>query len=81
MYSVECETLEYSIIYHDLPGTASFWSFLFKKGSGFERPFRPHQHWHIDVTCISVCEKFCFICCILDGYSRFMVHPAKALAG
>jgi transposase InsO family protein len=39
-----------------------------------QQPLRPHEHWHIDVTYINICGTFFFLCCILDGYSRFIVH-------
>jgi putative transposase len=50
------------------------WGNPSKKGSGFEQPLRPHEHWHIDITYINICGTFFFLCCILDGYSRFIVH-------
>src|SRR5207249_6901551 len=34
----------------------------------------PHQHWHIDVSYINVCGTFYYLCSLLDGYSRFIVH-------
>jgi transposase InsO family protein len=44
-----------------------------KKGTGFEQPAQPHQHWHIDVSYLN-CATFYYLCSILDGYSRFLVH-------
>jgi putative transposase len=35
---------------------------------------QPHQHWHIDVSYLNVCATFYYLCSILDGYSRFLVH-------
>jgi putative transposase len=49
-------------------GTAS------KKGTGFEQPPRPHQHWHIDVSYINIGGTFYYLCSILDGFSRSIVH-------
>ena len=46
----------------------------FQEGKGFEQPLRPHEHWHIDVSYINICGTFFFLCSILDGYSRFIVH-------
>ena len=46
----------------------------FWKGTGFEQPPQPHQHWHIDVSYLNVCATFYYLCSILDGYSRFLVH-------
>ena len=45
-----------------------------RKGTGFEQPPQPHQHWHIDVSYLNVCATFYYLCSILDGYSRFLVH-------
>jgi len=44
------------------------------KGTGFEPPLGPHQHWHIDVSYINICGTFYYLCSVLDGYSRFIVH-------
>ncbi len=35
---------------------------------------QPHQHWHIDVSYLNVGATFYYLCSILDGYSRFLVH-------
>ena len=45
-----------------------------KKGIGFEQPPQPHQHWHIDISYLNVRATFYYLCSILDGYSRFLVH-------
>jgi putative transposase len=45
-----------------------------KKGTGFEQPLTAHEHWHIDVSYINICGTFYYLCSILDGYSRFLVH-------
>jgi len=45
-----------------------------RKGTGFEQPPGPHQHWHIDVAYINVRGTFYYLCSVLDGYSRFIVH-------
>jgi len=44
------------------------------KGTGFVQPLQPHEHWHIDITYINVGGTFYYLCLILDGYSRFIVH-------
>ncbi len=44
------------------------------KGTGFEQPLRPHEHWHIDIANIRIQGVFYFLICILDGYSRSIVH-------
>ena len=45
-----------------------------RKGSGFEQPPQPHQHWHIDVSYINLSGTFYYLSSALDGYSRFLVH-------
>jgi transposase InsO family protein len=45
-----------------------------KKGTGFVQPLGPHQHWHIDVSYLNIAGTFYFLCTILDGYSRSIVH-------
>ena len=45
-----------------------------RKGTGFEQPLQPHQHWHIDVSYINLCGTFYYLCSVLDGYSRSIVH-------
>lgn len=45
-----------------------------KKGTGFVQPLRPHQHWHVDVSYINLVGTFYFLCSLLDGYSRYVVH-------
>ena len=47
---------------------------LSRKGRGFEQPLKPHQHWHIDVSYINVCGTFYYLCSVLDGCSRFLLH-------
>lgn len=45
-----------------------------KKGRGFVQPTRPHEHWHIDITYLNICGTFYYLCSILDGFSRYIVH-------
>ena len=45
-----------------------------KKGTGFHQPIRAHEHWHIDVSYINVCGTFYYLCSVLDGFSRYIVH-------
>ena len=45
-----------------------------KKGTGFEQRLAAHQHWHIDVCHINISGTFYYLCSILDGYSRYIVH-------
>jgi putative transposase len=44
------------------------------KGTGFQQPLRPHEHWHIDIAHINVRGTFFFLCSLLDGCSRSIVH-------
>ncbi|HOK95169.1 MAG TPA: DDE-type integrase/transposase/recombinase [Anaerohalosphaeraceae bacterium] len=45
-----------------------------KKGDGFDQPLKPHEHWHIDISYINICGTFYYLCSILDGFSRYIVH-------
>lgn len=45
-----------------------------KKGTGFVQPLLPHEHWHVDVSHLNIAGTFYFLCSILDGCSRFIVH-------
>lgn len=45
-----------------------------KKGSGFQQPPTAHEHWHIDVSYINVAGTFYYLCSVLDGFSRSIVH-------
>jgi len=45
-----------------------------KKGAGFVQPLQPHEHWHIDVSYVNLCGTFYYLCSILDGCSRTIVH-------
>ncbi len=45
-----------------------------KKGTGFTQPLAPHEHWHIDISYLNICGTFYFMCSILDGCSRAIVH-------
>ena len=45
-----------------------------KKGTGFTQPLKPHEHWHIDISYINISGTFYYMCSILDGFSRYLVH-------
>ena len=45
-----------------------------RKGTGFDHPLQAHAHWHVDVSYINVCGTFYYLCSVLDGYSRYIVH-------
>ncbi len=46
------------------------------KGQGFKQPTAAHQHWHIDISYLNIAGTFYYLCSVLDGYSRFIVHWA-----
>ena len=45
-----------------------------KKGQGFTQPLKPHDHWHVDVAYLNLGGTFYYLCSVLDGYSRLIVH-------
>ena len=45
-----------------------------KKGTGFIQPLKAHEHWHIDISYINIRGTFYYLCSILDGFSRYIVH-------
>lgn len=45
-----------------------------KKGTGFEQPEAAHKHWHVDISYINLLGTFYYLCSILDGFSRFLLH-------
>lgn len=45
-----------------------------KKGTGFVQPLRAHQHWHIDISYLNLGGTFYYLCSVLDGASRVLVH-------
>lgn len=44
------------------------------KGKGFHQPSKPHHHWHTDVSYLNIRGTFYYLCSVLDGYSRAIVH-------
>ena len=45
-----------------------------KKGTGFHQPLKAHEHWHIDISYMNISGTFYYLCSILDGFSRYIVH-------
>lgn len=45
-----------------------------KKGNGFVQPLKPHEHWHCDVSYLNIGGTFYYLCSLLDGYSRKIIH-------
>ncbi len=44
------------------------------KGNGFTQPEKPHEHWHIDIAYLNICGTFYYLCTIIDGCSRYIIH-------
>ena len=44
------------------------------KGRGFQPPPGQHQHWHVDISYLNLAGTFYYLCSVLDGYSRYLVH-------
>ena len=38
------------------------------------QPLAPHEHWHVDVSYINISGTFFYLCSLLDGCSRSIVH-------
>ncbi|WP_420904593.1 DDE-type integrase/transposase/recombinase [Candidatus Magnetaquiglobus chichijimensis] len=34
----------------------------------------PHDHWPVDVSYLNVAGTFYYLCSVLDGCSRFIIH-------
>jgi len=45
-----------------------------KKGTGFQQPLRPHEHWHTDISYINIHGTFYYLLSVLEGFSRYIVH-------
>ena len=45
-----------------------------RKGSGFSQPLEPHEHWHMDIAYVNIRGTFYYMCSVLDGLSRYIVH-------
>ena len=45
-----------------------------RKGSGFVQPLAIHEHWHIDISYLNIKGTFYYLCSVLDGCSRYIVH-------
>jgi putative transposase len=53
---------------------ANRWNKPSRKGTGFVQPLAPHDHWHIDFSYVNVGGTFYYLCSILDGCSRSILH-------
>lgn len=45
-----------------------------EKGKGFNQPQAIHQHWHTDISYVSILGTFYFLISVLDGFSRCVLH-------
>lgn len=45
-----------------------------KKGTGFHQPSAAHRDWHVDISYINIAGTFYYLCALIDGFSRFIVH-------
>jgi putative transposase len=45
-----------------------------RKGTGFSQPLERHEHWHIDIAYLNITGTFYYLCSLLDGKSRAIVH-------
>lgn len=45
-----------------------------RKGTGFVQPLGPHEHWHIDISYLNIGGTFYYLCSVIDGASRYLVH-------
>ncbi len=45
-----------------------------RKGTGFHQPDAAHRHWHMDISYLNLLGTFYYLCSILDGWSRYLVH-------
>ena len=44
------------------------------KGTGFTQPQKAHEHWHVDIAYLNIAGTFYYLCSVLDGYSRAILH-------
>ena len=65
-------TSVWRVLHH--AGRLRRWNGKTSKGLGFQQPLKPHEHWHIDVSYVNICGTFYYLCSVLDGYSRSIVH-------
>jgi putative transposase len=50
------------------------WHHQKTKGSGFQQPIEPHEHWHLDISYINFKSTFVYLVALIDGHSRYIVH-------
>jgi transposase InsO family protein len=50
------------------------WAPPSKKGTGFEQPAKPHEHWHSDISYLNIGGTTYFFIAVIDGASRYVLH-------
>ena len=65
-------TTVWRVLHH--AGRLRRWGTKTSKGLGFQQPLTPHEHWHIDVSYVNIRGTFYYLCSVLDGCSRYIVH-------
>ena len=77
LFSRRLQAVSPSSVYRVLKAAGlpqSLWQKPTRKGTGFVQPLQPHEHWHIDFSYVNLGGTFYYLCAILDGASRFIVH-------
>lgn len=44
------------------------------KGRGYKHPAYAHKEWHTDIKYVNFRGTFLFLICVLDGFSRYIIH-------
>jgi hypothetical protein len=54
-----------------------------RKAPASFNPLTPNEHLHVDISYLNIAGTFYFLCSILDGCSRFIVHwePIQIVLG
>ena len=77
MIDANVVAVSHSSVYRVLKGSGLLERWRGKKslkGSGFQQPIKPHEHWHAEMAYLNICRTFYYLCSVIDGYSRFVVH-------
>ena len=45
-----------------------------RKGTGFNQAAAAHHHWPTDIAYLNISGTFYYLCSVLDGYSRAILH-------
>lgn len=77
MIDAEVVAVSASSVYRVLKGAGLLHKWQAKpsrKGTGFHQPLQANEHWHVDISYLNIRGTFYYLCSILDGYSRYVVH-------